>query len=98
MADERQRLDKWLWFSRVVKTRSLAAKLAASGSVRINRNRVDTPSHPVKIGDVLTIGVGPRVLVRRVVALGERRGPPEEARTLYEDLSGDSEKDPTSPP
>jgi ribosome-associated heat shock protein Hsp15 len=87
MTDGRQRLDKWLWFSRVTKTRSLAAKLVAAGSVRINKVRADTPSQAVRIGDVLTIGVGQRVLVRKVLALGGRRGPPEEARTLYEDLA-----------
>lgn len=93
MTDGRQRLDKWLWFSRVVKTRSLAAKLVAAGSVRINKVRADAPSQAVRIGDVLTIGVGQRVLVRKVLALGERRGPPDEARTLYEDLAAPPKPD-----
>jgi ribosome-associated heat shock protein Hsp15 len=87
MQDGRQRLDKWLWFARAVKSRSLAAKLVESGAVRINRVRVDQPSHAVKPGDVLTIGIGPRVLVWRVLAFAERRGPAPEARTLYEDLA-----------
>ncbi len=83
----RQRIDKWLWFARLVKTRTLAQKLALSGSVRVNRERVEAASQPVKAGDVITI-VGDRgVRVLRVVAPGMRRGPAPEARLLYEDLS-----------
>jgi ribosome-associated heat shock protein Hsp15 len=83
---ERQRIDKWLFFARVVKSRSLAAKLVQSGHVRINREKADQAAHPVKAGDVLTIALERRVLVYRVAAAGKRRGPAEEARLLYEDL------------
>jgi ribosome-associated heat shock protein Hsp15 len=83
----RQRIDKWLFFVRVVKSRSLAAKLVQAGRVRVNRDKTDQPSHQVKPGDVLTITLERRVLVYRVVACGSRRGPAEEARTLYEDLT-----------
>ena len=83
----RQRIDKWLFFARVVKSRSLAAKLAASGHVRVNREKITQASHPVKPGDVLTIALDRRVLVYRIVASGTRRGPAEEARRLYEDLA-----------
>jgi ribosome-associated heat shock protein Hsp15 len=55
--------------------------------VRVNRVRVDQPSHALKPGDVLTIGIGPRVLVWRVTGFAERRGPAPEARALYEDLA-----------
>jgi ribosome-associated heat shock protein Hsp15 len=85
--DARQRIDKWLFFARVVKSRSLAAKLVESEAVRVNRDKVGQPSHQLKVGDVLTIKLGLRVLVYRVAAPGTRRGPPAEARTLYEDLS-----------
>lgn len=85
-AQARQRLDKWLFFARAVKSRSLAAKLVAAGHVRINRDKTDQPARPVKPGDVLTIALDRRVLVWRVVAVGQRRGPPQEARSLYEDL------------
>jgi ribosome-associated heat shock protein Hsp15 len=84
---ERQRVDKWLFFARVVKSRSLAAKLVSGGSVRSNRDKIDQPSHGVKPGDVLTITLDRRILVYRVLSGGTRRGPAEEARTLYEDIS-----------
>ena len=83
----RQRIDKWLWFARVVKTRTLAQKLVLSGAVRINREKCDSASHSLKIGDVLTIAVGRGIRILKVVAPGERRGPPVEAQALYEDLS-----------
>ncbi len=82
-----QRIDKWLFFARVVKSRSLAAKLVQSGGVRVNSVKVDQPATLVKPGDGLTISLERRVLVYRVVAEGARRGPAEEARTLYEDLT-----------
>ncbi len=88
MADaSRQRVDKWLFFARVVKSRSLAAKLVQAQAVRLNREKIDQPAHAVKPGDVLTITLERRVLVYRVLAPGTRRGPAEEARSLYEDLS-----------
>lgn len=82
-----QRLDKWLWFVRVVKTRTLAAGLVTSGKVRVNRVKTDKPAQALKPGDVVTVAVGPRVRVLRVLASGERRGPPEVARRLYEELT-----------
>ena len=82
-----QRIDKWLFFARVVKSRSLAAKLVQSGGVRINSVKIDQPSATVKPGDGVTVTLERRVLVYRVVSGGVRRGPAEEARTLYEDLT-----------
>lgn len=82
-----QRLDKWLWFARVLKTRSLAAKLVTEGGVRINRERVEKPSASVRLGDVLTISVHDRVRILRVLAPGVRRGPATEAALLFEDLT-----------
>ncbi|WP_306142385.1 RNA-binding S4 domain-containing protein [Roseibium sp. MMSF_3412] len=81
------RVDKWLWYARVTKSRSLAQKLATSGHVRINKDKIASASKTVKSGDVLTIVLERKVLVLKIVALGSRRGPYEEARTLYEDLS-----------
>ncbi|MGE5511107.1 MAG: RNA-binding S4 domain-containing protein [Bacteroidota bacterium] len=80
------RLDRWLWFARVVKSRTLAAGLVEEGKVRLNRARISKPSQAVRVGDVLTIRVGPRVRILRVARLGQRRGPPAEAQTLYEEL------------
>ncbi|MGN6550507.1 MAG: RNA-binding S4 domain-containing protein [Pararhizobium sp.] len=88
-----QRIDKWLFFARIAKSRSLAAKIAQSGRVRVNRDKVDQASHPVKPGDVLTITLDRRVLVLKVVSGGIRRGPFEEARLLYEDLTPPPEND-----
>ncbi|MHC1547604.1 RNA-binding S4 domain-containing protein [Phyllobacterium sp. K27] len=82
-----QRIDKWLFFARVVKSRSLAAKLVSSGNVRLNKVKIDQPSQSVKISDVLTISLDRRILVYEVVSGGERRGPAEEARKLYKDIS-----------
>ncbi|TYC52491.1 RNA-binding S4 domain-containing protein [Rhodobacterales bacterium] len=81
------RIDKWLWFARVTKSRSLAQKLATSGHVRVNKDKIASASKTIKPGDVLTVVLERRVLVLKVVALGTRRGPYEEARLLYEDLS-----------
>ena len=85
--EQRQRIDKWLFFARVVKSRSLAAKLVQAGRVRVNREKADQAAHPVKPGDVLTISLDRRVIVLRVVLAGARRGPFDEAKALYEDLS-----------
>lgn len=87
MADDRQRVDKWLFFARVVKSRSLAAKLAQASRVRINGEKTDQAADIVRPGDTLTITLDRRILVYRVLAPGTRRGPAEEARKLYEDLS-----------
>lgn len=98
--DERQRIDKWLFFARVVKSRSLAAKLVQGGRVRLNRDKIGQPSHQVKPGDVLTITLDRRILVHRVLATGNRRGPAAEARLLFEDLSPSTPErngDPASP-
>jgi ribosome-associated heat shock protein Hsp15 len=98
VSDDRQRIDKWLWHARVVKTRSAAAELATSGHVRLNGTRIDQPSKPVKPGDVVTIALDRRVRVLKVAALAERRGSADVARVLYEDLSPPpaepSERDP----
>jgi ribosome-associated heat shock protein Hsp15 len=85
--DERQRLDKWLWFARVVRTRSLAAQLIDEGHVRVNTRRIETPAKPVGPGDVLTIALDRRVRVLRIVAIAARRGGAEDAKLLFEELT-----------
>lgn len=82
-----QRIDKWLWHARIVKTRTGAQKLATSGRVRVNREKTGTSSQQVRAGDVLTITLDGGVKVLRVVGFAERRGPAAEAVALYEDLS-----------
>jgi ribosome-associated heat shock protein Hsp15 len=87
VAEGRQRIDKWLFFSRAVKSRSLAAKVVVAGRVRINRDKAAQASDLVKAGDVLTMTLERRILVWKVLDCGTRRGPAEEARQLYEDMS-----------
>lgn len=87
MNDESLRIDKWLWHARFVKSRSLAARLCTSGGIRLGGTPVRKAHHALKVGDVLTFPLGPHIRVIEVLALGERRGPASEARTLYQDLS-----------
>lgn len=82
-----QRLDKWLWFSRLVKTRSLASRLIASGKVRINKVKTVKPAQTIREGDVLTTSFHKTIKVIKVVKLGQRRGPAQEAQELYEDIT-----------
>ncbi len=83
---DRQRIDKWLWHARVVRTRSAAASLAAGGQVRINGARIGAASHPVKPGDIVTIALD-RVRVLKVLSFSDRRGPARTAQALYQDLA-----------
>jgi ribosome-associated heat shock protein Hsp15 len=77
------RLDKWLWFARFAKTRSLAARLCVEGCITVGGAPVLKAGHPLRVGDVLTVRQGRMLRRVTVVALGERRGPPTEARLLY---------------
>lgn len=87
LSPERERIDKWLYFARVAKSRTLAGKLVAGGHVRVNGEKKRQPSYSVKPGDALTITLERRVLVYKLLDCGTRRGPASEARLLYEDLS-----------
>jgi ribosome-associated heat shock protein Hsp15 len=89
MREDRQRLDKWLWFARFAKSRSLASKLVASGFVRIDGQRTDNPAKAVAVGDVITLALARTTVVVRVEALGQRRGPAPEARLLYTEVGRD---------
>ncbi|HEY6381884.1 MAG TPA: S4 domain-containing protein [Pseudolabrys sp.] len=84
---ERQRIDKWLWHARMVRTRTAAAALTAAGFVRLNGKRTTAASHPVRIGDVVTLALDRTVRVVRVEGFCERRGGPPAARALYRDLT-----------
>jgi ribosome-associated heat shock protein Hsp15 len=86
-AETRQRLDKWLWFARIARTRVAAAALVAAGQVRLNRVKMVKPGHDVGPGDTLTIAVAGRVRVLRVKALDQRRRSATEAIRLYDDLA-----------
>ena len=92
----RQRLDKWLWFARVVKTREDAARLVESGHVRLNGQKTLKPGHGVRPGDALTVVLKARVRVLHVEGLAERRGSAEAARCLYREpgMSAPGQKTP----
>ena len=84
------RLDKFLWFARIVKTRALAQALAEQGRLRLNGRVVDKAHAVVRVGDVLGFARHGDVRVLRIEALPVRRGPPAEARTLYSELTSEA--------
>ena len=84
------RLDRFLWFARLAKTRSFAQDLAAARRLRIDGRVVDRAHAAVRVGNVLTIPTGDRVRVIRVETLPARRGPAPEARACYADLAVDA--------
>jgi len=97
LRDDRQRVDRWLWHVRVVRTRALAASLASSGHVRVNGQRITAPGRAVRIGDVLTIALPDAVKVMRVLGFAARRGSADQAKSLYDDLSPSPESAPPAP-
>ncbi len=82
-----QRLDKWLWCARFLKSRAECTRLVAAGMLRLNRRPTEKPHARLRVGDVLTLALGGRVRVVAVLALAARRGPPAEARLLYQELA-----------
>lgn len=89
-ANAATRADVWLWRARFFKTRSLAAKFVEEGRVHLTRSgqesRLDKPARSIKVGDALVFALGGRLIAVSVAALGDRRGPPSEARLLYSPL------------
>ena len=87
------RLDKFLWFARIVKTRALAQDMAENGRIRIAGRLIDRAHAPVRTGDVLSFAQRGAVRVLRIEALPARRGPPAEARSLYSELTSEAGDD-----
>lgn len=83
----KERLDRFLFFSRALKSRTLAQKIIESGAIRVNSERTDRTDHKVGAGDVLTMTLHNRIVIWRIIDPGTRRGPASEAQGLYEDLS-----------
>ena len=83
----KERLDKFLFFSRAIKSRTLAQKIIETGAVRVNSEKTVDSDHKVGAGDVLTMAIHNRIVVWKILDAGTRRGPASEAATLYEDLS-----------
>ncbi len=87
-----QRLDLWLWHARVAKSRTLAQALIEKGKVRVNRERIVKSAYTLRLGDAVTISLGPRVRILKVEGFGTRRGPATEAANLYLDLTPEPER------
>lgn len=83
------RIDRFLWFARLARSRSAAQAMAEAGTLRLDGRRVDRAHLPVRVGSVLAFVQGDRVRIVRVAALPARRGPPAEAQALYLDLAND---------
>lgn len=88
---ERQRLDRWLWHARVVRSRPDAAALVIAGRIRLNGSRQTAPGHAVKAGDVLTVTLDGGVRLLKVTGFAERRGDAAAARLLYAELQDRSD-------
>jgi ribosome-associated heat shock protein Hsp15 len=86
LSADRQRIDKWLWHARVVRTRSAAAALAVSGHVRLNGARIAAASREVRCGDVVTVALDGGVRVLKVCGFAARRGDAAAAARLFEVL------------
>ncbi|RYY26356.1 MAG: RNA-binding S4 domain-containing protein [Sphingomonadales bacterium] len=80
------RLDRFLWFARIAKTRSVAQAIAEKGTLRLDGRRIERSAVPVRIGSVLAFPLYGEVRVIRIEALPERRGPPDEALACYQNL------------
>ena len=96
-AQARQRIDKWLWFARVAKTRTLAATLVTEGKVRVNGERIDKAGAIVRAGEVVTVLMRQQVRILKIVGFAPRRGGAAVAATLFEDLSPRPEPAATRP-
>ena len=91
------RADKWLWHARFFKSRALAAKVISGGHLRVDGQKVAKPAHILRPGMTLTFLQARRVRVVRITALSTRRGPAQEAQTLYDDLTPEQAAPPPAP-
>ena len=82
--DNTLRIDKWLWAARFFKTRVLAAGAVAGGKVKVNGERVKAAKN-LRLGDALSIHIGPCEYLVQVRGLSARRGPATQAARLYEE-------------
>jgi ribosome-associated heat shock protein Hsp15 len=89
------RIDRFLFFIRLAKSRTLAQALVEAGHIRVDGKRIEKSSEDVRVGSVVALPLHGKVRVLRVISLPERRGPAPEARACYEELGVD-EKSPAS--
>ena len=85
------RIDKWLWFARFFRSRSLAGKVCLSCRIRVDGVLVEKAHYNIRIGQVVTFPQAHRIRVVKVLGLGSRRGPVAEASGLYQDMSDEIE-------
>lgn len=85
-ANEKLRIDKYLWAIRAFKTRTLATEACKAGRVKLDGQSIK-PSHVVKIGETYTVQKGIERRVVKVTGLLERRVDAKTAVTFYEDLT-----------
>jgi ribosome-associated heat shock protein Hsp15 len=83
------RVDRLLFFIRLVKSRTLAQSLIETGYVRIDGRRVEKSSEEVRVGSIVALPLRGEVRVLRIVSLPARRGPAPEARACYQELGID---------
>jgi len=88
VTEGKQRIDKWLWYARMVRTRSDAARIVDAGYARVNGQRVTAPAHPVRPGDVITLALDRSIRVVEISGIAERRGDASHARLLYRNMAG----------
>jgi ribosome-associated heat shock protein Hsp15 len=93
-----RRVDQWLWFARLTKSRSLATRLCTNGEISLNGIAVRKAGHPIRVGDVIVVPQGFLCRAVRVKALGLRRGPSIEAQLLYEEALASAESLEPDPP
>ena len=86
------RLDRFLFFIRLLKSRTLAQAVIDEGHVRIDGRRVEKSSDEVRVGSVVALPLHGRVRILRILTLPGRRGPASEARACYEELGIDEPK------
>ena len=83
------RIDRFLFFIRLVKSRTLAQHVIDEGHLRIDGKRIAKPSEEVRPGSIVALPLNDKVRILRVLKLPARRGPAGEARACYEELGID---------
>lgn len=91
------RIDKFLWYIRIARSRAFAQALAQQGVIRLNGRRVERAHTAVRVGDLITVPQGAQVRVLRILAMPDRRGPPSEAGICYEALEIGSDNSASAP-
>lgn len=86
------RIDRFLFFIRLTKSRTLAQGIVEQGHVRIDGKRIEKPSDEVRIGSIVALPLHDQVRMIRVLSFPARRGPAPEARACYEELGIDDPK------